>query len=87
MICIDGNSDDFSTDVDECNVPEMESCDPNADCTNSIGSFDCRCRPGYEGDGQNCTGITAMCLFIITSRDTRPGDYFLQMLTNVTCLR
>ena len=44
-------------DVDECTNSEKNECDPNALCTNTIGSYLCRCVKGYEGDGRKCTGI------------------------------
>ena len=25
-------------------------------CTNTIGGYNCTCKPGYIGDGRNCTG-------------------------------
>ena len=44
-------------DVDEC---QLDYCDLNALCTNSIGSFDCSCDRGYTGDGiygsEGCIG-------------------------------
>ena len=44
-------------DVDEC---QLEYCDLNAVCTNSVGSFDCSCDRGYTGDGvegsEGCIG-------------------------------
>ena len=48
--------------IDECSAMNGEStarhnCDSNAMCTDSEGSFDCDCLPGYIGDGVNCTGI------------------------------
>lgn len=43
-------------DVDECATPEANECDLNAMCTNTEGSYVCRCRRGYAGDGRNCTG-------------------------------
>ncbi|XP_068678399.1 adhesion G protein-coupled receptor L4-like [Montipora foliosa] len=45
------------TDIDECNSPKRNECDPNAACINAGGSYTCRCRDGYTGDGQNCTDI------------------------------
>lgn len=43
-------------DVDECNTTESNQCDPNAVCNNTEGSYTCRCRRGYMGDGTKCTG-------------------------------
>ena len=43
-------------DQDECESPESNSCDVNAICTNTEGSYVCRCRNGYEGDGILCKG-------------------------------
>lgn len=40
------------TDVDEC---AESPCHPAAVCYNTPGSFSCRCRPGYAGDGFQCT--------------------------------
>ena len=41
-------------DVDECIVGSHD-CHPDANCTNSPGSFSCQCKPGFLGDGKNCT--------------------------------
>ena len=41
-------------DMDECSV--MDRCHVDAICNNTIGSFMCICREGYEGDGFNCMG-------------------------------
>lgn len=46
----------FPTDADECGSPETNSCHSNALCTNTEGSYVCRCLRGYNGDGRNCTG-------------------------------
>ena len=43
-------------DVNECEL-ETYPCSPNANCTDTDGSFNCTCREGFEGDGFNCTGI------------------------------
>ena len=44
------------TDIDEC-VIATHSCDRNAMCTNSEGSFDCVCFPGFTGDGLSCSEL------------------------------
>ena len=28
----------------------------DAVCNNTKGAFNCSCKPGYRGDGRNCTG-------------------------------
>ena len=43
----------FLADVDECRT-EANDCDFNARCYNTEGSFECRCNPGYRGDGRTC---------------------------------
>ena len=40
-------------DIDECTVGV---CSDNAVCTNSDGSFVCRCLLGFSGDGLVCSG-------------------------------
>ena len=44
------------TDIDECLVGTAE-CDNDANCTNTIGGYNCSCNSGYEGDGSegNCS--------------------------------
>ena len=40
-------------DIDECTTG-LNSCDGNATCTNTNGSYLCRCFEGYTGDGFDC---------------------------------
>ena len=40
-------------DTNEC---ELELCDPNATCTDTLGSYTCECNEGFYGDGVSCTG-------------------------------
>ena len=41
---------DVFADINECFSDNPTSCGRNADCTNTIGSFTCQCRPGFTGD-------------------------------------
>ncbi|KAJ1366417.1 hypothetical protein KIN20_027073 [Parelaphostrongylus tenuis] len=41
-------------DVDEC-AAGIVSCGSNAECVNTIGAYECRCRKGYSGDGKLCS--------------------------------
>ena len=43
------------TDIDECRT-HLGKCHVNATCNNTHGSHVCTCKPGYTGDGHNCTG-------------------------------
>ena len=44
-------------DIDEC-VDGSNTCSVNSTCTNTVGSYQCSCFPGYqdEGMGYVCTG-------------------------------
>ena len=44
-------------DVDECRN-QTHNCSSNASCTNTAGSYDCTCDPGFSGDGIKCAGTT-----------------------------
>ena len=43
-------------DIDEC-IEGTAECDTDANCTNTIGGYNCSCNSGYEGDGfeGNCS--------------------------------
>ena len=42
-------------DINECST-NAHNCDANAFCSNSEGSYNCTCSPGYNGNGTSCTG-------------------------------
>lgn len=52
------------TDIDECYPDSISdkyerlahNCHPNANCTNTEGSFYCTCKTGFSGDGVTCEG-------------------------------
>ncbi|XP_073250972.1 uncharacterized protein [Porites lutea] len=42
-------------DIDECRF-NSHSCSKNAICNNTKGSYNCSCKPGYSGNGRECSG-------------------------------
>ena len=46
-------------DINEC-VISPSICHVNANCQNNEGSYLCSCKPGFNGDGKTCQGITWM---------------------------
>lgn len=47
-------------DIDECKNGEY-SCHENALCSNTAGSYVCRCIRGFDGDGMTCVGNSSNC--------------------------
>ena len=43
------------SDLDEC-FSNAHSCDANAVCSNTQGSYICTCKAGFSGDGKSCVG-------------------------------
>ena len=52
----------FLSDVDECQI-SSHNCSDNATCINTGGSFNCSCKPGYRGNGYNCSGRCLQSFF------------------------
>ena len=59
--CSNNNFIWFVLDINECESDVLNECDRNANCSDTIGSYNCSCSPGYEGDGFNCTGEATVC--------------------------
>lgn len=49
---------DFA-DIEEC-LTGGHNCSQNAICANVPWSFLCNCKPGYTGDGVDCTGMSEL---------------------------
>ena len=47
----------LSLDRDECS-DNSHDCDENAICSNTRGSYICKCKMGFMGDGKNCEGMS-----------------------------
>ena len=48
-------------DLDEC-TSANHNCHVNATCLNNQGSFSCKCKSGYTGNGVSCTGKFGNCV-------------------------
>ena len=70
-------------DKDECANNETSNCDPNALCTNTEGSYVCRCLSGYQGDGRDCSGKYPL----ICSSLKRPKVLALEVIFSLTFQR
>ena len=46
----------YITDIDECADSLLNNCSVYANCTDTIGSYDCTCLVGFTGDGFSCDG-------------------------------
>ena len=44
-------------DEDECAL-ETNTCNFDATCNNTIGSYKCTCNEGFTGNGAICKGMT-----------------------------
>ena len=43
-------------DIDECEEGIVNDCHPDANCTNTEGSYTCECQSGFTGSGDFCFG-------------------------------
>lgn len=50
-------------DVDECGS-NTHNCHPDANCSNTVGSFECTCLSGFEGNGTSCTGVSVVFMTV-----------------------
>ena len=72
----------YCNDIDECEE-ELNNCDKNSNCVNSVGSHECQCKPGYVKNERHkcidenecirgvCTGKDQSCKNTIGSYEAR----------------
>ena len=48
------------TDINEC-ADGTSKCSADAMCNNTEGSYRCKCKPGFTGNGRTCKGKTEPC--------------------------
>ena len=52
-------------DINECSGDV--NCGVNAQCINTLGSYECQCNTGYSWDGTQCIGKNKDFLLILIS--------------------
>ena len=50
-------------DIDECKLVDNNCTKGGANCTNSVGSFNCTCPTRYFWNGMKCEGLFTLVLF------------------------
>ena len=68
-------------DIDERST-NSHSCDVNALCSNTAGSYTCACKAGFTGDGKTCSGKLLWQLSKRFKCDSMPL-YFLYSLSTL----
>lgn len=71
------------SDIDECEQ-KLDNCDDTfGTCTNTKGSFECSCNPGYQGDGtlSNCRKWLYVTIVVYSER-----RYISSVFTPPNCL-
>jgi hypothetical protein len=56
-------------DANECIHGTHKCYRYGAECLNTIGSYTCRCKKGFRGDGYTCRGKIVKALFITPSQN------------------
>lgn len=61
-VCYAGwEGENCDNDVNECQTRDKTCIDVFKYCENTLGSFACKCRQGYEPVGDNCKGTCRHC--------------------------
>ena len=76
----------FIADIDECTIPELAAkCVDNAECCNLPAEYVCKCKQGFEGDGQvECRGESSSPVLVLLYPNKCNATYIHQ---SVSCLQ
>ena len=61
-----------------------ETCDKNAECSNTNGGYECKCRTGFSGDGKTCNRQVLIMASYIESGKGIPNGLQQNWLPAVT---
>ncbi|CAH3164839.1 unnamed protein product [Pocillopora meandrina] len=73
-------------DIDECET-NPHKCHEEAACNNTHGSYSCSCKPGFIGDGHNCTGTvnTNPCYYHQNLSDASRNSSYVTPYSQEVC--
>lgn len=64
--CITGNMSSQLIDIDECDSKSDKVCANDARCINNPGSYECTCKRGFQGKGEElCEGNSRFVNFYL----------------------
>ena len=74
----------FIADIDECTIPELAAkCVDNAECCNLPAEYVCKCKQGFEGDGQvECRGESSSPVLILQYPNKCNATYIHQSVSS-----
>ena len=77
-------------DIEEC-ATHSDNCHADANCTNTKGSFYCKCLYGYYGDGVTCNGmfilhVISMCNQVVKSNIINTASEINRPVPNFTSI-
>ena len=64
-------------------IYKWNKCSNNSECINTIGSFNCTCLPGYDGDGFDCIDINECKLNEINQNNNNYCFYLNNIIVKV----
>ena len=76
------SSINFQLEIDECKSSK-NVCDENANCSNTVGFYNCTYKEGFTGDGHSCSAkiVTDMSRYNIQFFSPKSGGGTFELST------